>query len=127
MLEIGSGFGFLLRNLYSMLENNIYIAIDNDINKHIYLKSLLEKVNLNNNIILICTDFKKIPIKDEVIDIFLDYAGSSNYWIEKNDFEINDVLKYLKKDAYVLLSYIYFTQIFYQKSLLMCSYYIFNI
>ena len=111
LLEIGIGFGFLLRNLYSMLENNIYIAIDNDINKLIYLKSLLEKVNLNNNIILICTDFKKIPIKDEVIDIFLDYAGSSNYWIEKNDFEINDILKYLKKDAYVLLSYIIFKKI----------------
>lgn len=111
LLEIGSGFGFLLRNLYNMLEGNVYIAIDNDINKHIYLKSLLEKNNLNNNIILICSDFKEIPVKEEIVDVFLDYSGSSSYWFEKNDFSINDVLKYLKKDAYVLLAYIIFKKI----------------
>lgn len=111
LLEIGSGLGFALRNLYNMLDNSIYIAIDNDINKHIYLKSFLENSNLNNNVILICTDFKKIPIKEEVIDIFLDCSGSSNYWFENNDFSIRDILKYLKKDAYVLLSYIIFKKI----------------
>lgn len=111
LLEIGSGLGFTLRNLYNILNNSVYIAIDNDINKHIYLKSILENSNLNNNIILICTDFKKIPIKEETIDVFLDCSGSSNYWIEKNDFSINDILKYLKKDAYVLLSYIIFKKI----------------
>lgn len=111
LLEIGSGLGFTLRNLYNILDNTTYIAIDNDINKHIYLKSLLENSNLNNNIILICTDFKKIPIKEDIIDIFLDCSGSSNYWFENNDFSISDILKYLKKDAYVILSYIIFKKI----------------
>ncbi len=111
LLEVGSGLGFALRNLYSMLTNSIYIAIDNDITKHFYLKSLLENSNLNNNVILICTDFKKIPVKEEVIDVFLDCSGSSNYWFQKNDFSIKDILKYLKKDAYVLLSYIIFKKI----------------
>lgn len=107
VLEIGSGLGFVLRNLYSSLsKNSVYIAIDNDINKHIYLKSLLEKSNLNNNVLFICTDFKEIPIKEDIVDIFIDCTGSSNYWFEKNDFSINNILDYLKKDAYLLLAYI---------------------
>lgn len=109
VLEIGSGLGFVLRNLYSSLsKNSVYIAIDNDINKHIYLKSLLGKSNLNNNILFICTDFKEIPIKEDIVDIFIDCSGSSNYWFEKNDFSINNIWGYLKKDAYLLLSYIIF-------------------
>ena len=56
----------------------------------------------------ICTDFKYIPIKAKSIDLFLDYGGSSNYWFEQNDFSIKDILKYLKEDSYVGLSYILF-------------------
>lgn len=111
ILEIGSGLGFILRNLYPILNDSVYVAIDNDINKHIYLKSLLEKSNLNNNIMLICTDFKKIPIKEDMVDIFFDGTGSSNYWFEENDFSIGDILKYLKLDSYVFLSYIIFKKI----------------
>lgn len=109
ILEIGTGLGFLLRNLYNDLDNSsIYIAIDNNIGKHIYLKSLIERSDLKKNIMFICTDFKYIPIKAKSIDLFLDYGGSSNYWFEQNDFSIKDILKYLKEDSYVGLSYILF-------------------
>ncbi|GAA0087018.1 methyltransferase domain-containing protein [Clostridium sp. CTA-7] len=109
ILEIGSGLGFLLRNLYDNLDSSsLYIAIDNDIQKHIYLKNLIEKSNVKKNIMFICTDFKFIPIKRESVDLLLDCAGSSNYWFDKNDFSIKDILKYLKEDSYVFLSYILF-------------------
>ena len=109
ILEIGTGLGFLLRNLYDNLnDSSLYIAIDNNIEKHNYLKSLIERSNLKKNIMFICTDFKYIPIKKKSIDIFLDYGGSSNYWFEENDFSIKDILKYLKEDSYVGLSYISF-------------------
>lgn len=111
ILEIGSGLGFLLRNLYPILNDSVYVAIDNDINKHIYLKSLLERSNFNNNIMLICTDFKKIPIKEDMVDILLDGTGSSNYWLKDNDFSIGDILEYLRLDSYVLLSYFIFKKI----------------
>ena len=109
ILEIGSGLGFLLRNLYDNLDSSsLYIAIDNDIQKHIYLKTLIEKSNFKKNIMFICADFKSIPIKRESVDLFLDYGGSSNYWFDKNDFSIEDILKYLKKDSYIFLVYILF-------------------
>ncbi|MDV4151880.1 MerR family transcriptional regulator, partial [Clostridium sp. AL.422] len=71
ILEIGTGLGFLLRNLYDNLnDDSIYIAIDNNIEKHIYLKSVIERSKTKKNIIFICTDFKYIPIKKESIDLF---------------------------------------------------------
>lgn len=108
ILEIGTGLGFLLRNLYDNLDNSVYIAIDNNIQKHNYLKSLIERSSFKKNIMFICTDFKYIPIKKKSIDIFLDYGGSSNYWFDKNDFSLKNILKYLKEDSYVVLSYILF-------------------
>lgn len=108
ILEIGTGLGFLLRNLYDNLDNSVYIAIDNNIEKHNYLKSLIERSSFKKNIMFICTDFKYIPIKKKSIDIFLDYGGSSNYWFDKNDFSLENILKYLKEDSYVVLSYILF-------------------
>ena len=107
ILEIGSGLGFLLRNIYDDLDDNsIYIAVDNNIEKHIYLKALIERSKSKKNIMFICTDFKYIPIRNDSIDLFLDYSGSSNYWFENNDFSIKDIMKYLKKDAYLGLVYI---------------------
>lgn len=111
ILEIGTGLGFLLRNLYDELDDSsVYIAIDNNIEKHNYLKSLIERSDFKKNIMFICTDFKYIPIKRKSIDLFLDYGGSSNYWFDKNDFSIKDVLKYLKDDSYVGLAYILFNK-----------------
>jgi len=112
ILEIGSGLGFLLRNIYDDLDDNsIYIAVDNNIEKHIYLKALIERSKSKKNIMFICTDFKYIPIRNDSIDLFLDYSGSSNYWFENNDFSIKDIMKYLKKDAYLGLVYIIFKKI----------------
>lgn len=108
ILEVGTGLGFLLRNLYDDLDNSVYIAIDNNIEKHNYLKSLIERSSTKKNIMFICTDFKYIPIKKKSIDIFLDYGGSSNYWFDKNDFSFEDILQYLKEDSYSALSYILF-------------------
>ena len=107
ILEIGTGLGFLLRNLYNDL--------DNSIEKHIYLKSLIERSDLKKNIMFICTDFKYIPIKAKSIDLFLDYGGSSNYWFEQNDFSIKDILKYLKEVKLFLILVIFIIFVFWKK------------
>lgn len=107
LLELGSGYGFLLRNLSDTLEkDSLYIVIDHDINKHLFLKDLISKSPISKNVLFICADFEHIPVKEHTIDVLLDYSGSSNYWFDHNQFTLDFLSKLMKEESYLLSSYI---------------------
>jgi DNA-binding transcriptional MerR regulator/ubiquinone/menaquinone biosynthesis C-methylase UbiE len=109
ILELGSGIGFFLRNIYMDLpEDCLYVAVDHDLERHRILKSLLERTKMKRNILFICADFREIPIPKQSIDIIIDHSGTSNYSFEHDEFLLKFINPFVKPDGHILGSYFVF-------------------
>ncbi|MBT2657908.1 MerR family transcriptional regulator [Bacillus sp. ISL-18] len=109
ILELGSGSGFFLRNIYQDLpEDGLYIAVDHNFDRHLFLKKFLEKTGLKRNILFICADFLELPLPSHSIDIIVDNTGTSNYSFEHETFLLHEVDSLSKPDGYLLGSYLVF-------------------
>ncbi len=109
ILDIGSGLGFFLRNIYEDLpEDCLYIAVDRDLNKLIFLKDVLARRNPKRNILFICADFLNIPIQNRSVDIVIDHSGTSNYSFEHENFLLHELNSLFKTDCYLLSLFILF-------------------
>ncbi len=106
VLDPGSGAGFFLRNTCHLLdEESTYIAVDSNINCHLFLKELLERNNIQKNIIFICSDFKRMPLRDDSVDVIMDFFNTSNYAFTNKTFLLEEINHLIKKDALLLGGY----------------------
>ncbi len=111
LLDLGSGIGFFLRNIYEELpEECLYIAVDRDLNKLLLLKDVIERRNVKRNILFICADFLNIPIQNYSIDIVIDQSGTSNYSFEHEEFLLCELNSLFKHNSYLLSSFILFNK-----------------
>ncbi|MDK2807356.1 MAG: hypothetical protein PWP24_85 [Clostridiales bacterium] len=109
ILELGSGFGFFLRSIFEDLPSDcIYIAVDYDRTRQLFLKQCLETIPSHKNILFLCADFLKIPIKQGSIDVLCDISGTSNYSFEHTSFLPECMSPYLKSENLLVGSYLLF-------------------
>ncbi len=107
ILEPGSGFGFLLRQLYQKLPaSSVYICVDKRADVNTLLKEILETIKAETTVIFITADLPELPLKKHSIDILVDYTGTSNYSFQKPGFLLELLDKYLKKELRLFSSYL---------------------
>jgi DNA-binding transcriptional MerR regulator/ubiquinone/menaquinone biosynthesis C-methylase UbiE len=119
ILDLGSGVGFFLRNIYHQLPDDcLYIAVDHSLERHQYLKNSLERTGISKGkFLFICSDFLEIPIQDHSVDVVIDQTGTSNYSFEHEDFLLRDVDLLVKQEGYLLGSYLAFKNFSYKSKI----------
>ena len=108
ILDIGSGLGFFLRSIYEELpEDCLYIAVDRDFNKLLFLKDVLAR-KIREEIFSLSVRIFKHPIQNRSVDIVIDHSGTSNYSFEHEDFLLHELNQLFKSDCYLLSLFILF-------------------
>jgi len=98
ILEPGSGYGLLLRNIYDQLPSDTtYICVDNNPELNRYLKSLLELSPAGPEIIFLTADLPSLPLNEKTLDYLVDFSGISNFSFHNQSFLPELLLKYFKE------------------------------
>ncbi len=107
IMEPGSGYGYLLRQIYDRLPDDVtYICIDNNFQFNIYLKKLLEMTGKRVKMIFITTDLPQLPLKENIVDLLVDYTGTSCFCFENKTFLPAALDRYLKEKCSFLATFI---------------------
>jgi len=102
-LDIGVGYGAFLRNIYpDLMGDSIYISVDHNISILRSLKKMLEEINPQKEIVLICCDMADIPLGDSTVDTLIDIGGSSSF-NQNNEANLLAGIKPLLKGSSQLL------------------------
>ncbi|ACL69307.1 MerR family transcriptional regulator [Halothermothrix orenii] len=107
VLEPGSGYGHFLRQIYRELpDDTIYICVDNNPLVNLYLKQYLEMAGERSKVIFITADLPKLPLKENIIDVFIDFTGTSCFSFENKGFLPELLNCYLNAEAMLLATFI---------------------
>ena len=97
ILEPGSGYGLLLRNIYDQLPSDTtYICVEHSPELNRYLKSLLELSPAGPEVIFLTAELPNLPLKEKSIDYLIDFSGISNFSFHNQGFLPELMTKYLK-------------------------------
>jgi len=107
ILEPGSGYGLLLRNIYDQLpQNTTYICVEHSSELNRYLKSLLELSAAGPEVIFLTAEMPNLPLQENCLDYLLDYSGISNFSFHNQAFLPELLLKYFKEHFMFLAVFI---------------------
>lgn len=109
ILEIGTGAGFFLRNVYEHLtQDSLYIAVDHSLETLVFLRDILESAPTAKPVVFFCCDMCEVPLQPGCIDTLVDASGSSNYYFDHDEWLLPKLEKLLSVSARIYSSYIFF-------------------
>jgi len=111
ILEAGAGFGIFLKEFIlrdSAFDGEFYIACDiyHDVLSHLK-NSVEQSYQSSANVIYISSDFTKLPLKSESIDVVFDIFGTTTHKLYNSTTALSEIAKYLVTEGSWYGSYKY--------------------
>lgn len=103
-----NAYFFLYPNISKIDKDAYYIVCGKYLEILELYKHRLDSLDLDLNILYICDSSFNYPIKDNSVDIFIDYYSSNEYATFNNDYHLEKITPYLKNKASILGTYFYF-------------------
>jgi len=101
IIDIGTGSGYMALELAR--RGNIVLACDINVNLLLIINKIAKKMNIpDQNLILFACDALNLPIKTNVVDIFI-LNGVLEH-LEKDEFALNEISRICKKISYGFVS-----------------------
>lgn len=111
ILDLGTGSGIFLNKIHKQLpRDTYYIVTDHNLSMTRYTKDLMESISRHKNFVFICSDLLSLPIKNESVDMVVDYLGTTNFNFYKPGFLIKLLGEKIKSQGKWIGSYFYFKQ-----------------
>ena len=97
-----NGYFFLYNNFNKMDQDALYIITDRYPEMLFMYKNLMEMLQLELDVLFIADDSLRFPIRDESVDLLIDFYGSNEQFLYKQESFIESYQKFIKKEGMVL-------------------------
>lgn len=112
MMELEKCSGTLLMQYLEYLDRETtYILINEDKRRLEKIKNNIESDSTHDRFIFICTDYERIPIRDDSIDIMIDHWMTKDYAIKSGSFLLDKLSNLIKTDGLLVGTYPFLTNI----------------
>lgn len=104
-----NSFFYLYKHFNDLGANHIYIVQDKFADIIELYKKYIEQMGIELNILyLAASDQTRLPIRNNCLDLLIDYNSTNEYGIFSQEFYLDRMREYLKPSAFVLGTYFYF-------------------
>lgn len=103
-----NAYAFSYRHIQQMNPTSNYILADKYFEIVKMYKERIDRLNLNLNILYIADATFELPLKNNCVDIFIDYFASNEYAFFNHHYLLDKLDRYFHTDTSVLGTYFYF-------------------
>jgi len=103
-----NNYCFCHSNLEYMDKDAYYILTDKYPEIVAVYKNLIDKLNLDLQVLYIAAGSHLLPLKNNCIDIYLDFDANNEYAIFHNGYSVDALTRYFHQDSYAIGAFFFF-------------------